>query len=802
MASHRGQAPEPDAAQHEVASAAATPALQQLGVLDSATALMLQRSAGNAAVSRLVAGRGVQRCACGGAIGRDRKCERCSGRGAVKDVVARSVVAPRLMRCECGQVASGGAECNECQAEKQAATGPSGNVIVADAADDTPAGIVSRSTFLDRLGDRLVSVSGDVAGDELRKMVQRALAPYRAMDAATLERAAIAVTGSGRPQSGEQLLAAVVASVQKASPVSSGSTPGTLARSVLRMARSAVPSGRRDPGDVTEQLGGGEPLAPAVRSRMARGLGGTLPDVTVHRDEAAAQVARSLNARALAVGDHIAFAPGEYQPGTVVGDALLAHELAHVIQQRGGQADSIALSSSVSAVDSMETAADAVAASAVLRLWAPGTPVPRERRLGRASMRVQNCSNMKCPDEYCWQVTGAVSTPGACLCTWECRAQPTAGPSADAPGARRGGALFVPDDVRYAGGALGAGHSVAEAACSCYKPDDSRGTVCQAPISITPTTDTTAVGPFLHNQQGHPDTTEPPVAAEVVPKGGSSPPSPGGGGPIGPRSPGGPPRAPVEPPGVDRPPGQAPTPLAPAPPTPAGPPPNRFSDMTDEQVRAEAMKDPAAVDELITRYNEKKLAELDTIAKKGDGTAAYVASKRRACHDTPAPTPMRPSNLDVLGNLKVRLRRVRESSGISRDGAGGTFAVSETDMAIPEKKMTAGSPRTGSSTDDMYKPPNDFPSAQGHAEQNLAGKLNRAIVAAGLDKQSGGLDGKTVWILVEQEVCQSCKAGLYGQSAGAGVLKQFSKDFPALTIEILNSDSSEVLRIRGGQLVQ
>ena len=46
-------------------------------------------------------------------------------------------------------------------------------------------------------------------------------------------------------------------------------------------------------------------------------------------------LARSLEARAFTVGTHIAFASGEIRPGTLGGDALLAHELAHVIQQRG-----------------------------------------------------------------------------------------------------------------------------------------------------------------------------------------------------------------------------------------------------------------------------------------------------------------------------------------------------------------------------------------------------------------------------------------------------------------------------------
>jgi hypothetical protein len=58
--------------------------------------------------------------------------------------------------------------------------------------------------------------------------------------------------------------------------------------------------------------------------------------VRVHTDAHAARAADGLQARAVTVGDDIAFAPGEYQPGTADGRRLLAHEFAHVAQQRSG----------------------------------------------------------------------------------------------------------------------------------------------------------------------------------------------------------------------------------------------------------------------------------------------------------------------------------------------------------------------------------------------------------------------------------------------------------------------------------
>jgi hypothetical protein len=66
--------------------------------------------------------------------------------------------------------------------------------------------------------------------------------------------------------------------------------------------------------------------------RFAQSFG----DVAVHDGPAADLAARSIGARAFTAGRHIAFAEGQYAPGTRDGMRLLAHELTHVLQQRGG----------------------------------------------------------------------------------------------------------------------------------------------------------------------------------------------------------------------------------------------------------------------------------------------------------------------------------------------------------------------------------------------------------------------------------------------------------------------------------
>jgi Domain of unknown function (DUF4157) len=79
----------------------------------------------------------------------------------------------------------------------------------------------------------------------------------------------------------------------------------------------------------------GQPLDAASRVTMERRLEHDFSHVRVHADGQAARSAAALGARAWTVGPHVTFAAGAYQPGGAAGDALLAHELVHVMQQDG-----------------------------------------------------------------------------------------------------------------------------------------------------------------------------------------------------------------------------------------------------------------------------------------------------------------------------------------------------------------------------------------------------------------------------------------------------------------------------------
>lgn len=118
-----------------------------------------------------------------------------------------------------------------------------------------------------------------------------------------------------------------------------------------------------DPAAVRDQLGEGHPLDGSIRARMESVFGQSFADVQLHTDGPASSLAGQLDARAFAVGEHIAFDSGEYRPGTLTGDALIAHELAHVAQQHGAETADHASRSPALEQDANRSAVGAVLAT-------------------------------------------------------------------------------------------------------------------------------------------------------------------------------------------------------------------------------------------------------------------------------------------------------------------------------------------------------------------------------------------------------------------------------------------------------
>lgn len=110
---------------------------------------------------------------------------------------------------------------------------------------------------------------------------------------------------------------------------------------------------------ISSSRGNGASLDAGVQAKFGPQLGDELSGVRIHADSTADALARSVSARAFATGNDVYFAAGEYQPGTETGDELLAHELTHVVQQRGAPTSGPMTVSEPG--DEMETQADAVA---------------------------------------------------------------------------------------------------------------------------------------------------------------------------------------------------------------------------------------------------------------------------------------------------------------------------------------------------------------------------------------------------------------------------------------------------------
>lgn len=84
---------------------------------------------------------------------------------------------------------------------------------------------------------------------------------------------------------------------------------------------------------ITAMLSGGTPMPPLLRDYFEPRFGRNFSSIRLHTRDDAATSARDISARAFTIGQDIAFAEGEYRPDSREGKYLLAHELAHTVQQ-------------------------------------------------------------------------------------------------------------------------------------------------------------------------------------------------------------------------------------------------------------------------------------------------------------------------------------------------------------------------------------------------------------------------------------------------------------------------------------
>jgi len=129
------------------------------------------------------------------------------------------------------------------------------------------------------------------------------------------------------------------------SALTDSAKPGTVQRACDACSKNKELIQSKTTGGVTPEVtpaigagiqllqGGGQPLSKSERSFFEPRIGADFSNVRVHNSVQAANVARSVNARAFTHGNNVVFGAGEYAPNTSSGKELLAHELTHVVQQ-------------------------------------------------------------------------------------------------------------------------------------------------------------------------------------------------------------------------------------------------------------------------------------------------------------------------------------------------------------------------------------------------------------------------------------------------------------------------------------
>lgn len=148
---------------------------------------------------------------------------------------------------------------------------------------------------------------------------------------------------------------------------------------------------------------------------MEHAFGTTFDDVRVHTGTEADRSARALDAAAYTTGSHIVFAEGTFNPSTSRGRHLLAHELAHVVQQRSGPVDATEAGDGLAVTEPShpsERAADRIAQRVVRKApRRPAGPAPQRPTRGGPSagtlVELQRCAGNAAVAEWAESGFGA-----------------------------------------------------------------------------------------------------------------------------------------------------------------------------------------------------------------------------------------------------------------------------------------------------------------------------------------------------------------------------------------------------------
>lgn len=309
----------------------------------------------------------------------------------------------------------------------EAAT-PTPRLIVEDSVKELAPGQMRKSEFLSQLRSSVCStaeeaLSGTIWSAMGCPWIDHWFAYYSARDSASIERAIrkYAPTTAGATSASDYIpitcnrvrqaienwsvtgeISGVPEGMSADVPAAPAGDEGPPAEpgSIQYKRRGDQAASSRRPGDIRARLGTGRPLDSGVRSRMSGVFGQDFSNVRIHSDDNSAQISDDLNARAFTIGNNIAFGKGEYQPGTLIGDALIAHELAHTIQQSGGNSSSVKSKEVAEEPETYEHDADSSAVHAIVSAWGDiktGVANIKNNALPglKSGLRLQRCKKKK-----------------------------------------------------------------------------------------------------------------------------------------------------------------------------------------------------------------------------------------------------------------------------------------------------------------------------------------------------------------------------------------------------------------------
>lgn len=152
-----------------------------------------------------------------------------------------------------------------------------------------------------------------------------------------------------------------------------------------RVMREATPGdsygGNRSLGNLlSRSRGSGLPLSGTIRTFMETRFGQDFGNVRIHTDSDAAHMTQALQAEAFTAGSDIYFQPGKFAPQMSQGKRLLAHELTHVVQQRGNA-----------------TGSDRIGQKHCIQLYRLRGFPPDEAKAMKAAIPVATAKVLRCP---------------------------------------------------------------------------------------------------------------------------------------------------------------------------------------------------------------------------------------------------------------------------------------------------------------------------------------------------------------------------------------------------------------------